>query len=108
MEKVEANKKKNEYNVVVFPRVAKKHICFRECAKLIQIAEETGCQIFVSEGEKRGSTESLISLLQMRIRAGTSVTLTIRGEDTYTAFHRCTDVLEGKDEEAEHQEENKE
>ena len=98
LEKVDANKKKKpDYNVIVFPRVAKRHICFRECAKLIRIAEETGSVIHLSEGTKRGSTESLISLLRMKIRAGTSVTVTIQGKDTYTAFHQCADVLEGKD-----------
>ncbi len=97
MEKVNQNKnEKNDYNVIVFPRMAKRHICFRECAKLIEIAKETECLIHVSEGKKHGSTESLISLLRLKIRAGTSVTVTIRGKDTYTAFHRCTEVLDDK------------
>lgn len=97
MEKVDANKrKKPDYNVIVFPRVAKRPICFRECAKLIRIAEGTGCSIHLSAGQKHGSTESLISLLRLEIRENVSVTFTIRGKDTYTAFHQCTDLLEGK------------
>ncbi len=98
LENVDANKQKNkeDYHVIVFPRVAHKHICFRECAKLIRICDETGCQIHISAGEKRGSSESLISLLRMEIKADTSLTVTIRGKDTYTAFHRCTDILDGK------------
>ncbi len=98
LEKVDANKQKNkeDYHVIVFPRVAQKHICFRECAKLISIGEETGCKIHISAGDKKGSTESLISLLRMEIKAGTSLTITIQGQDTYTAFHRCTDIIDGK------------
>lgn len=109
LDKVDANRQKNkeDYHVIVFPRVALKHICFRECAKLIRIGEETGCKINISAGEKRGSTESLISLLRMEIKSGTSLTITIQGKDTYTAFHRCTDVLEGKTAEEESDEAHK-
>lgn len=103
LNKVDANRQKHreDYHVVVFPRVALRHICFRECAKLIRIGEETGCKIYISAGEKRGSTDSLISLLRMEIKSGTSLTVTIQGKDTYTAFHRFTDVLDGKPTEAE-------
>lgn len=103
LDKVDANRQKNkeDYHVIVFPRVARKHVCFRECATLIRIGEETGCVIHISSGEKRGSTESLISLLRMEIQPGTSLTLTIQGNDTYTAFHRCTELLDGNKQEEE-------
>ena len=102
LKKVEDNRKKsnkeNAYNVAVFFKTAKQHLCFRECAKIVKIAEATGCEIHLAAGDKRGSTKSLLSFLHLGIVPGTPITLTIRGRDTYTAFHRCLEILEGKEE----------
>ncbi len=94
----ETEKKATDYNVVVFPRVTKRKLCFRECAMLIRIAEETECRIDISVGKLHGSTESLMTLLRMKIREGTSMTVTIRGKDTYSAFHRSRDLFDDKSE----------
>ncbi len=105
MEKIEEDKKKKpEYNVIVFPRVTKRKLCFRECAVLIRIAEETECQIGISVGKLHGSTDSMLTLLRMKIREGTTMSVTIRGKDTYTAFHRCRDLFDDKEAEEENRE----
>ena len=86
-----------ELPVAVFSKVAKKHLCFRECAKIVKAAQGAGCTIYLTAGQRRGSSESLLSLLRLGVKAGTVVTLTIRGEDTYTAFHGAAAVLDGTD-----------
>lgn len=69
---------------------------FRECAKLVKIAKETDCVIRLAAGKKSGSTESMLSLMQMGLREGTSVVLSVQGEDSRAAFHECVKVLDGK------------
>ena len=81
---------------VVMRRDVKCMMGFRECARLVAVARETGCVIRLVAGKKSGSTDSMLSLVQMGLREGTSVVLSIRGEDSRAAFHECVKVLDGE------------
>ncbi len=81
---------------VVTRRDIKCMLGFRECARLVTIARETGCVIRLAVGKKSGSTESMLSLIQMGLCEGTSVVLSIQGEDSRAAFHACVKVLDGE------------
>ena len=81
---------------VVTRREIKCMMGFRECSRLVAIARENGCVIRLAAGKKSGSTESMLSLIQMGLREGTSVVLSIQGEDSRAAFHECVKVLDGE------------
>lgn len=76
--------------------VVKQTICFRECAKLIKIAEETGCTIHLSAGERKGSTESLLSLVRLELTPGRTVVVSVNGQAPEEAFRGCLRVLDGE------------
>jgi len=81
---------------VVTRREVKCMIGFRECARLVAIAQRTGSVIRLAKGKISGSTESMLSLAHMGLREGTSVVLSIQGGDSRAAFHECVKVLDGK------------
>lgn len=81
---------------VPFYRKAKQHICFRECVKLMKIAETTGCKIRLVSGKQSGTTDSLLSLLKLGIASGTPLVLSLSGENREKAYHLCMDVLNGE------------
>ena len=81
---------------VPFCRTSKQNICFRECVKLIKIAEETGCTIKLTAGQQSGTTGSLLSLLKLAIVPGTPIVLSLQGENMEQAYHMCMDVLNGE------------
>ena len=72
----------------------RKILCFRECAKLVTIAEETGSVIKLRLGNNVGSTQSLLSLTKLGISADSTVTLTIEGGDTHSAYNQAVYLFE--------------
>ena len=92
----------NVSSVVSFILVSKIVLCFRECAKIIKIAEETGCLVEIASGEKSGDSSSILSLVNLGIGIDKSLVLTIKGERNVEAFHRVSKVIYGiSDEETE-------
>ena len=83
-------------NIVSFILVAKTKLCFRECAKIVQVAEDTGCMIEIASGTKSGNSESILSLLNLGIVAEKSLVLTIKGERNDEAFRAVSKILSGK------------
>ena len=81
---------------VVMRRDIKCMLGFRESARLVAIAKKTGCVIRLAAGKRSGSTDSMLSLIRMGLREGTSVVLSIQGEDSRAAFHECVKVLDGE------------
>ena len=81
---------------VVTRRDIKCMLGLRESARLVAIARKTGCVIQLAAGKKSGTTESMLSLIQMGLREGTSVVLSIQGMDSRAAFHECVKVLDGQ------------
>ena len=79
--------------MVSFLLVAKNTIGFRESAKLVEIAQQTGCKIRLAAGKRSGSSESILSIASMMLAPGTSLVLTIEGDRAREAFHEARDVL---------------
>ena len=87
-------------NVVSFIMVSKVNLCFRECAKIVKAAEETDCLIEIASGSKSGTTESILSMVNLEIGVDKSLVLTIRGERNAEAFRKVSKILNGTAEEA--------
>lgn len=82
--------------VVSFIMVAKGILGFRECAHIVQIAEDTGCLIRIFSGKKTGSTKSILSLANLEIVPGKSLVLSIHGARNEDAFHEVAKVINGE------------
>ena len=85
--------------VVSFILVAKAKLCFRECAKIVKIAEDTNCFVEIASGTKSGNSESILSLVNLEIKEDKSLVLTIKGENNEAAFRRISKVINGTSEE---------
>ena len=83
--------------VVSFVMVSKIKLCFRECAAIVKVAEDTGCLIEIAAGTKSGSSDSILSLVNLAISADKSLVLTIHGENNHDAFKRVSAILSGKE-----------
>ena len=79
--------------MVSFLLVAKNTIGFRESAKIVEIAQQTGCKIRLAAGKKSGSSESILSIVGMMLAPGTSLVMTIEGDRARDAFHAARDIL---------------
>ena len=86
-------------NVISFMLVSKVKLCFRECAKIVKIAEETGCLIEIASGTKSGTSASILSLVNLEIGIDKSLVLTVKGEQKENALLRVSKVINGTDEE---------
>ena len=82
--------------VVSFILVSKIKLCFRECAQIVKVAEDTGCLIEIASGTKSGTSDSILSLVNLAIGADKSLVLTIHGERNHEAFERVSEILSGK------------
>lgn len=85
--------------VVTFILVSKIKLCFRECAAIVKVAEDTGCLIEIAAGTKSGTSDSILSLVNLAINVDKSLVLTIHGENNHEAFERVSKILNGKSEE---------
>ena len=66
---------------------------FRESAALMKVADDSGCRIRLASGNKKGSTDSVLSLMSMGLAAGNSVVLSVEGNDEASAIDGCARVL---------------
>ncbi len=85
--------------VISFMLVSKVKLCFRECSKIIKIAEETGCIIEIASGTKSGTSESILSLVNLGITVDKSLVLTIKGTKNQEALKRVSKIINGTSEE---------
>ena len=81
---------------VSFIMVAKGVLGFRESARLVKIAEETNCMITIASGKKLGTTESILSMVNLAILPGKSLVLNIKGERNDEAFRMAAKVINGE------------
>jgi len=96
LEKVEAKRAANRPQSVIAPKTLKCTLGFREASRLMRIASETGATIHLVSGKRSASAESMLALLALGLKEGSSVVLTVKGENTRTAFEESVDVLDGK------------
>lgn len=82
--------------VVSFILVAKVILGFRECAKIVKIAKDTGCTFEIASGTKAGTSESILSLVALEITADKSLVLTIKGTNTEEAFRGISKIISGE------------
>ena len=82
--------------IVSFMLVAKGVLAFRECAHIVQIAEETGCLVRIVSGKKVGTTKSILSLVNLEIIPGKTLVLSIHGARNEDAFHEIIKVINGE------------
>ena len=97
--KIETKTAEKTVAAVSFILVSKIKLCFRECAAIVKVAEETGCLIEIAAGTKSGTSDSILSLVNLAVTADKSLVLTIHGENNHEAFNRVSKILSGKSEE---------
>lgn len=81
---------------VSFIMIAKGVLGFRESAHIIKVAEETNCTITIAAGKKRGSSKSILSLVNLVIMTGKSLVLNIKGERNEEAFREVSKIIGGE------------
>lgn len=81
---------------VSFIMVAKGVLGFRESAHIIKVAEATNCKISIASGKNLGSTESILSLVNLGISSGKSLVLNIKGERNEEAFREVSKIIAGE------------
>lgn len=84
--------------VVSFRMVSKIKLCFRECASIVKVAENTACFIEIASGTKEGNSDSILSLVNLAVTAGQSLLLKIHGEHNREAFNGVSKILNGESE----------
>ena len=73
--------------------VIESHFCLRECAKLVKIAKETGCEIKIISKDKEGTTKSMMSLLQLELHPNKTASLFITGKNEREALQKVNKML---------------
>ena len=81
---------------VSFIMVAKGVLGFRESAHIVKVAEDTECAISIASGKKLGTTDSILSLVNLGINAGKSLVLNIKGERNEEAFREVSKIIAGE------------
>ena len=81
-----------------FILVARVTLGFRECAKIVKIAHDTGCKVEIVSGNKSGTSESILSLCTLEISADKSLVLSIKGERNADAFKEISKIISGETE----------
>lgn len=81
-------------NYSVFHPLINKILGFRECAMLKNIANKTNTVIELSANGKKGTTDSIISLMQLGIKENSGVVFTIKGENQIECCHLVMDIIE--------------
>ena len=81
-----------------FILVAKVTLGFRECAKIVKIAQDTGCKVEIVSGNKSGTSESILSLCTLEISADKSLVLSIKGYRNADAFKEISKIISGETE----------
>lgn len=73
--------------------LSEKHLHARECAKILKIAHDTGCDVKVIANHREGSSKSIISLLRLMLSPHQLGVFVISGGDEQKAYHRLKNVF---------------
>ncbi len=84
------------HDEVSFILVSKGIIGFRESAHLIKVAQDTNCMITIASGKKIGTTDSILSMVNLGIMPGKSLVLNIKGERNDEAFREASKIISGE------------
>lgn len=88
--------KVQKHDEVSFILVSKGIIGFRESAHLIKVAQDTDCTITIASGKKIGTTDSILSMVNLGILPGKSLVLNIKGERNEEAFREASKIISGE------------
>lgn len=80
-------------NYSVFHPIINCIVGFRECAMLINIANKTNTRIELHANGKVGSTDSIISLVQLGIKENSGVVFSIEGKNQVECCHLVMDLI---------------
>lgn len=83
-------------NAMSFILVAKVTLGFRECAKMVKIAQDTGCKFEIASGSKTGTSDSILSLTMLEISADKSLVLTVKGDRAEDALKGISKIISGE------------
>ena len=67
----------------------KRTVCFRECAKIIKIANENDCKITIYKGSKSGDSDSLLSIAKLELNSGQTAIIRAEGKNPEAACGQC-------------------
>ena len=81
---------------VSFIMVSKGVIGFRESAHIVKVAEDTDCTISMASGKKYGSSDSILSMVNLGLTNGKSLVLNIKGERNEEAFREVSKIIAGE------------
>ncbi len=84
------------HDEVSFILVSKGIIGFRESAHLIKVAQDTNCTMTIASGKKIGTTDSILSMVNLGIMPGKSLVLNIKGERNDEAFREASKIISGE------------
>lgn len=87
---------KTPHAEVSFIMVAKGVIGFRESAHIVKVAEDTDTSISIASGKKFGTSNSILSLVNLGLMAGKSLVLNIKGERNEEAFREVSKIIAGE------------
>ena len=79
-----------------FILVAKVTLGFRECAKMVKIAQDTACKIEIASGNNVGTSDSILSLVSLGISADKSLVLTVKGDRNEESFKGIAKIISGE------------
>ena len=83
-------------SAVSFILVAKNVIGARESAAIMNIAKDTNTLVRIVSGKKTGSSNSIISLMNLGIMPEKSLVLSIHGSKNQEAFHEIAKIIVGE------------
>lgn len=85
------------HKALPFVYSAKKRICFREAASIMQIAQDRKSKITIEANDKIGSSTSILSIINLGIMPGDSCILRAEGENPELALSDIIKVLKIED-----------
>ena len=80
-------------NYSIFHPIIKSTFGFRECSTLIKIAQQTNSYIEIIANNKKGNTNSILSLMQLGIIKDTPIIFTVKGNNQIECVHKIMDLL---------------
>ena len=66
---------------------------WRECVQLVKAAKYHGCVVTLYNGERHGSTKSLLSLIRLGVAAGRLLTISVIGKHEQAALATAQKIL---------------
>lgn len=85
--------KNKTFKCIPVHTTTQRKICFREAASIIKIAHENNCEATLISGDKSADTTSILSVIGMRILAGSSIVITAEGNSEEEATNTVREIL---------------